>query len=349
MLDFLTRNAPSTVNQGVKDAVSSCLLFISLTIRQLQAVRYRHLDLVLISPLCCSSRRALNGPLSQITCFPPYWSFLDGWFGTVSLFISIVQVKQVTVLLRAIEYSISVAICVCHFVSYFSWRVVMGRTLLRLDNKCFSRSLMRRRDSSFFTFGELCRYIRKLCSRSILPKHTPADTDESSLLQLPLDHCRELSCRDFLARLKLKFNLEEASRAKVRKDYSGKKFLNSVLETLAEEIRDNFATQSRRYIVYVFDSLLKDIRLTAGVVRGMASFDLTVLLTQPMEQGLFCFTAIYRSFQLRGWVVESDESEYRGKYVKFIDHLRNTCVSFRDTELITAVVDSFMPMPADLG
>ena len=82
---------------------------------------------------------------------------------------------------------------------------------------------MRRRDSVFFTFGELSRYIRKLCSRGILPKHTPAETDWSGLLQLPLDECRELSCRDFLTRLKLKYNLEEASRAKAgQKDNSGK-------------------------------------------------------------------------------------------------------------------------------
>ena len=218
--------------------------------------------------------------------------------------------------------------------------------MFHLDNKCFSRSLMRRRDSGFFTFGELCRYIRKLCSRSILPKHTPADTDWSGLLQLALDECRELSCRDFLTRLNLKFDLEGASRVKARKDHSGRKNLSSVLESLAEDIRDDFATQARHYIVYLLDSLLKDVRLTAGIVRGMASFDLTVLLTQPMDQALFCFRALYRSFQLRGWVAESDESEYREDYVEFIDHLRNTCSSFRDTELITDVVDFLLPMPA---
>ena len=86
--------------------------------------------------------------------------------------------------------------------------------------------------------------------------------------------------------------------------------------------------------------------MTAGIVRGMASFDFTVRLTQPMEQALFCFRALYRNFQLRGWVVESDELEYREEYVKCIDHLRNTCGSFRDTELITDVVDLLMPMPA---
>ena len=58
---------------------------------------------------------------------------------------------------------------------------------IHLDTKCFERSLIKRRDSGFLTFGELCRYIRRLCQRALLPKHTPADTDWSGLLQLQLD------------------------------------------------------------------------------------------------------------------------------------------------------------------
>ena len=173
---------------------------------------------------------------------------------------------------------------------------------------------MKLRDSVFFTFGELCRFIRKLCSRSILPKYTPADTDWSGLLELLLDECRELSCRDFLTRLKLKFSLDEASEAKVQKENSGKKNLNSIIEGLTETIRDKFATQARIYVVFLLDSLLKDIRLTAGIVRGMACFDLTVLLTLPMEQASFCFRALFHSFQLRGWVLAADEPGYREKY-----------------------------------
>ena len=205
---------------------------------------------------------------------------------------------------------------------------------------------MRRRDSGFFTFGELCRYIRKLCSRAILPKHTPADTDWSGLLQLSLDECRELSSRDFLNRLKLKFDLDGASRTKARKQNIGKKSLNANIDGLAETVRDNFATQARSYVVFLLDSLLKDIRVNAGIVRGMASFDLTVLLTQPMEQALFCFRALYHSFQLRGWVLATDETEYREEYVEFIDHFRNSCGNFRTPELVTDVVDLLMPMPA---
>ena len=181
---------------------------------------------------------------------------------------------------------------------------------------------MKRRDSGFFTFGELCRYLRKLCSRAILPKHTPADNDWSGLLQLSLDDCRELSCRDFLSRLKLKFDLEAASEAKAKKENSGKKNLTAVLSGLTEAVRDTFAAQARSYIVFVFDSLLKDIQLTAGIVRGLGSFDLTVLQTQPMEQALFCFRALFHSFQIRGWVQENPSRliRFEGRMESFLHH-----------------------------
>ena len=217
---------------------------------------------------------------------------------------------------------------------------------LCLDTKCFSRSLTRSRDSGFITFGELCRYLRKSCSRALLPKHTPADNDWSSLLQLSLDDCRKLSCRDFLSRLKLKFDLEAASRDKARKENSEKKNLSAIIDGLTETVKDTFATQARSYIVFVIDSLLKDIRLTAGIVRGLASLDLTVPQTQPMDQALFCFRALFHSFQLRGWVEENEESEYREDYVEFLDHLRHSCGPFKPPESVVDVVALLISMPA---
>ena len=170
------------------------------------------------------------------------------------------------------------------------------------DTKCFRRSLTRSRVSGFYTFGELCRYLRKLCSRALLPKHTPADNDWSCLLQLSLDDCRELSCRDFLSRLELKLDLDAASRAKARKENSEVKNLSAIIDGLTKTVKDTFAAQARSYIVFVIDSLLKDIRLTAGIVRGLAIFNLTVLQTQPRDQALFWFRALFHSFQLRDFV-----------------------------------------------
>ena len=65
-----------------------------------------------------------------------------------------------------------------------------------------------------------------------------------------------------------------------------------------------------------------------------------------MEQALVCFRALYHSFQLRDWVQESDESEYREEYVEFPEHFRISCGQFRTPELVPGVVDLLIPMPA---
>ena len=108
-----------------------------------------------------------------------------------------------------------------------------------------------------------------------------------------------------------------------------------------------FASQARAFIVNILESLLGDIRLTALIVRGMATFDLTVLSTQPMDQALFCFTSLFNTFQLRGWVSGDSESEYRDEYVGFVDDVRNTCPSLLNSpELVHDVTASLIGMPA---
>ena len=161
-----------------------------------------------------------------------------------------------------------------------------NRSSVRLDTKCFERSLIKK----LFTFGELCRYIRRLCQRALLPKHTPADTDWSGLLQLQLDGVRQLSSRDFLLRLKLKTDIDQACQQKAKKELSSKSDQVQTIDKLAKNKKEMFASQARSFIVNILESLLGDIRLTAHIVRGMAAFDLTLLSTQPMEQALFCLS-----------------------------------------------------------
>ena len=121
---------------------------------------------------------------------------------------------------------------------------------------------------------------------------------------------------------------------------------SSVIKGLTEAVRDTFATQARRYIVFVLDSSLKDVRLTAGIVRGMACFDLSVLLTQPMDQALFCFRAMYHSFQIRGWVQEADEADYREDNVEFLDQFRKSHGHLRTADLVPDIVDFLISLPA---
>ena len=167
---------------------------------------------------------------------------------------------------------------------------------------------MKRQDSGFFTFGELCRDIRKLCHRSLPPKFFPSDTDWSGLIQLQLGQVRQLSTREFLLRLKLKTDIDLIMQAKAKKDLSHKTDQAQAIEKLAKTLKEDFGSQARGFIVNI---MLDDIRVTAHIVRGMARFDLGVLTSQPMEQVIFCFSSLFSCLQLRGWVPGASETEYR--------------------------------------
>ena len=132
-----------------------------------------------------------------------------------------------------------------------------------------------------------------------------------------------------------------------KKDTGGKKEQLAAVDKLAENAREGFISQARASVVNIVESLLADIRLTAHIVRGMTSFDLTVLSSQPMDQVLFCFSSLFSTFQLRGWVDESSEPEYRDEYVGFVDDFRNLYPDLISSpDLIRDVVTLLTGMPA---
>ena len=144
---------------------------------------------------------------------------------------------------------------------------------LCLDIRCFERSLVGYRDAGFFTFGQLNNFARKLCYRSLLPKHHPSETDWTQLPILRTAELRQLSSRDFLHRLKLKEDLDGAANSKVKRDYSDKEGPIPNFPKLVEECKEKFAGKARGYVVYLLEKLLAHHSINAEIVKGMASFD----------------------------------------------------------------------------
>ena len=152
----------------------------------------------------------------------------------------------------------------------------------------------------FFTFGQLNSFVRKLCYRSFLPKFLPEDTDWTQLSILHTDTLRQLSTRDFLVRLKLKQDLDQAATAKGKRDHSDREGPLPNLAKLVEDCREKFVGKERGYLVFLLEKFLSHHSINAESVRGLASFDPHVLLSLPMEQATYCFTALYNSVSLRG-------------------------------------------------
>ena len=96
------------------------------------------------------------------------------------------------------------------------------------------------------------------------------------------------------------------------------------MDSLTEAAKEEFATNAQSYIVSPIEFLLENMTLNDDIVRGMASFDPTVLVLLPVDQATFCFTSLYHIFQLRGWLPKSPEAEVWADYLGFLDQFRCT-------------------------
>ena len=174
----------------------------------------------------------------------------------------------------------------------------------------------------------------------------PEILDWKALDDMQGQNWRQLSNRDFLTRLKLKENLDGACLARVKKIHSEKQLTPEETEIAVEAIRDDFATKARNYLVYLLKVFLSDISLNAGIVRGLGCFDPMALLCLPLDQATYCFSALYRSFSLRGWLENSPEADVRDEYIDFLEYFRQLNSGAKDTpEVFTDMVATLIEMP----
>ena len=124
----------------------------------------------------------------------------------------------------------------------------------------------------------------------------PEILDWKSLCDLQGQNWRQLSHREFLSRLKLKENLDAACLARVKKVYSEKQ--------LTPEETDAAVGAARGYLVHLLKVFLADISLNAGIVSGLGSFDPVALLSLPLEQATYCFSAFISVLQFARMVGE---------------------------------------------
>ena len=150
---------------------------------------------------------------------------------------------------------------------------------------------------------------------SIFGSQTPSQGHRLDSASHPAD-CRIATTliRDFLHRLKLKEDLDEAVNAKVKRDYSDKEGPIPNFAKLVEDCKKKVVGKARGYLVYLLEKLLEHHSINAEIVKGMASFGPHIFLSLPLEQATHCYTALYNSFHLRGWLKGTSEDDCRDEY-----------------------------------
>ena len=236
--------------------------------------------------------------------------------------------------------------CMYHLCSFS----IVGRYSFSIscvsDTTSFERSLGKRKDSNFFTFGQSCKLLHKLASRCAHPTSYPACDDWFGLLTFNVDKIVLLPPSDFLKKLKLRADLDQACRAKAEKDLTQKPG-SSVVAIFAEKVKGEFATNVRTCILRLLRLVREHVSLSSDIVQGMASFDPTVLFCLPQEQITRFFGELHTSFRLRKWLPEDSLSIYQDEYLAFVDHLRVAYSSSKKSpEAILNMVEFLTPLTA---
>ena len=212
---------------------------------------------------------------------------------------------------------------------------------------CFNRSLNNKRDAGFYVFGQLSRFIRKLCVRCLIDRCMPADDDWVGLLSLHLEGQEALLPDDFLHRLNLSQKLEQALNRKAAAELSDKKLDRAKADDLVAELKKEFCDLARHYYLFLIEGVRKHVTMTTNNVRGMASFDPYVMFEMPLNFATRCFADLYRGFRLRGWVQDTNEQICRDEYIGVLTHLRGSRVSLTSSpSALHDIVDFLSNLPA---
>ena len=80
--------------------------------------------------------------------------------------------------------------------------------------------------------------------------------------------------------------------------------------------------QGRAYIRYVCKELINHPTFKSDLVVGLACFDYAVLFTMPKDQAAGCYSRLFHSFCVRGWLARELKDLYMDDYMEFIDDIR---------------------------
>ena len=148
------------------------------------------------------------------------------------------------------------------------------------------------------------------------PSSLPANNDIQGILQFSFPEAKAFVVDYFITRSKLATRLDVGCKQKAEKERDEVKNKELSLEEIAANNREEFGGSVRGYVAYLFGATQKLNRFTSG------SFDLEILLVDPLEQASYCFKQLVSSFRLRGVVEPAEEPVYTDENLSFVDELR---------------------------
>ena len=224
----------------------------------------------------------------------------------------------------------------------FASRLEVFQRLVLDYTSSFTLNLKQRRDRGFHVFRELIQFIFKLGRRCIRPANLPIENNMLNILCLSIPDVKALSISDFLSRSKLETRLETACKAQAEAEKGERKNEEMKLEEIASKIKEEFGRSARSFVIFLFKGTQGLTRFTSDIVKGLGSFDLEIMLVEPLENAAYCFKQLFTSFRPRGLLQPEEETVYTEEYMSFLDIFRQSHPGVQQPKLLIADTIEFV-------
>ena len=155
------------------------------------------------------------------------------------------------------------------------------------------------------------------------PDTVPLESAWFLLLDFRTSDGKFMQDEEFLVRLMMTNKVAAACKA--------------VIDKTADSAKSDFITSAKKYVEYLLGAVLQPAGLSPDIVKGLAAFELYIMVKRPTELALRHFGILYSTFQLRSWVTGPNEATCRDEYLALLDYLRTNLSS--DPSLIGESVD----------
>ena len=163
-----------------------------------------------------------------------------------------------------------------------------------------------------------------------------------SILSLSIPDVKALSISDFLSRSKLETRLEASCKVQAEAEIGERKNEGLKLDEISSKIKEEFGRSARSYVIFLFKGTQGLTRFTSDIVKGLGSFDLEIMLVEPLENAAYCFKQLFTSFRLRGLLQPEEEAVYTEEYMSFLDILRQSHPGVQQPKLLIADTIEFV-------
>ena len=180
-------------------------------------------------------------------------------------------------------------------------------------------------------------------SRCVKANSLPADNDYHGILSPSFPDAKALTFEDFITHSKLGTRLNTCCRRKAEKEMGEDQSKTLNLDDVTANNREEFGRSARGYVANLLKSTQGLTRFTSDIVRGLGSFDLEIMLVDPIEQATYCFRQLFTSFRLRGIFLSDEETLYLEEYLSFIDELRRAHPDVQQPKLLIVDAVEFIP------